>query len=43
MWIQTNKSSSKANKINEKEKFVPHLVTWDNCDSVQVKTTANTI
>lgn len=34
LWIETQRSNKK-NK-NPKGFFVPQLVTWDECDSVQV-------
>lgn len=38
LWIQTPKNVAGANKKknSEKEKFVPHLTTWDDCDIIQV-------
>lgn len=38
LWIQTPKNGVGANKKknSEKEKFVPHLTTWDDCDIIQV-------
>lgn len=38
LWIQTPKNLPGANKKknSEKEKFVPHLTTWDDCDIIQV-------
>lgn len=35
VWIQTPISTENGNK-NDKESTEPQLVTWDDCDTIQV-------
>lgn len=37
IWIQTPTSIDPNKKKPDKEKFVPQLTTWDDCEAIQVR------